>query len=138
MHEVPKRLFKMEAFDAVLFDLFGTLVTERGEAIEGARTVLERMHGRRWAIVTSCPRALAQALIDRAGLPAPPLIVSSEDVQRGKPAPDCYLLAAERLGVAAERCLVLEDSRHGVAAATAAGMTVVEVGRTRALRDVQL
>ncbi|MEV8569728.1 HAD family hydrolase [Streptomyces sp. NPDC051322] len=51
-------------------------------------------------------------------------IFSSEDVGRGKPAPDLFLLAAERMGVAPERCVVVEDSQLGVEAAQAAGMDV--------------
>lgn len=141
----------METFDAVLFDLFGTLVTDRADAIEGAHGLLTAMPRDRWAIVTSCPRRLAETLIHHAGLPAPPLIVSSDDVARSKPAPDCYSLAAERLGAAPARCLVVEDSRQGVAAGVAAGMTVVALGRGRSfalergdvrvvpeLRDLQL
>jgi beta-phosphoglucomutase-like phosphatase (HAD superfamily) len=51
-------------------------------------------------------------------------IFSSEDVGRGKPAPDLFLYAAERMGVAPERCVVVEDSPLGVRAAVAAGMDV--------------
>ncbi|MFF4187837.1 HAD family hydrolase [Streptomyces sp. NPDC001691] len=51
-------------------------------------------------------------------------VFSAEDVGRGKPAPDLFLLAAERMGFAPERCAVIEDSRLGVAAARAAGMDV--------------
>jgi sugar-phosphatase len=50
--------------------------------------------------------------------------VTSDQVERGKPAPDPYLLAARRLGVDPGRCLVFEDAPAGVAAARAAGMTV--------------
>lgn len=121
----------METFDAVLFDLFGTLVTDRAEAIEGAHALLEAVPRERWAIVTSCPKGLAETLIRRAGLPLPPLIISSDDVRHGKPAPDCYALAAERLGAEPARCLVVEDSRQGVAAGVSAGMTVVAIARGR-------
>ncbi|MES2951035.1 MAG: HAD family phosphatase [Pseudomonadota bacterium] len=49
-------------------------------------------------------------------------IVTGEDVKRSKPAPDCYLLALERLGLKAEECIALEDTAHGVRAAAAAGL----------------
>ncbi|MEV0198258.1 HAD family phosphatase [Nonomuraea sp. NPDC050691] len=54
-------------------------------------------------------------------------VVTREDVERGKPAPDIFLLAAHRLGIAPDRCAVYEDSDEGVAAALAAGMTVIDV-----------
>jgi HAD superfamily hydrolase (TIGR01509 family) len=53
--------------------------------------------------------------------------ISSEEVARGKPAPDVYLAAAERLGVAPETCVAVEDSANGLRAAHAAGMTVIAV-----------
>lgn len=55
------------------------------------------------------------------------LLVCAEDYGRGKPAPDCFLTAAERLGVPAQNCLVFEDTEMGVQAATAAGMASVRV-----------
>lgn len=128
-----------ETFAAALFDLFGTLVDERGEAIAGARGALEALPADRWAIVTSCSKRLAAGLIEHAGLPSPQVLVTSEDVPRGKPAPDGYLLAAKLLSAAPERCLVIEDSRQGIAAGVAAGMTVVAIGREIAqLRDLAL
>lgn len=59
-----------------------------------------------------------------------PHIITPEDVVRGKPAPDMFLLAAERMGVAPEDCLVFEDGRSGLEAAKAAGMETVYVPRT--------
>ncbi|MGK0189382.1 MAG: HAD superfamily hydrolase (TIGR01509 family) [Verrucomicrobiales bacterium] len=56
-----------------------------------------------------------------------PTIITQEDVTRSKPAPDMFLLAAERMGVAPEKCLVFEDSKLGIAAADAAGMASVFV-----------
>jgi len=81
-------------------------------------------------VVTSAPRLLALRRLEAAGLPLPPLLVSAEDAPRGKPAPDCFLLAASRLGVTAGRCLVFEDAAAGIAAAEAAGCAVMVVTAT--------
>ena len=80
------------------------------------------------AIVTSAPRELAVARLDAAGVGIPEVLVAAEDVERGKPDPSCYLLAAERLGVPIERCVVFEDAEAGLAAAVASGGRVVVVG----------
>jgi sugar-phosphatase len=117
------------AYDAVLLDLFGTLVDDAGRAIEGATAVLESIAGVRWAIVTSCPRPLARYLVNSAGLAIPPEMIVADDVESGKPAPECYLLAARRLAVRPDRCLVVEDSGPGIAAGRAAGMDVLAVLR---------
>ena len=68
------------------------------EAIEGAAVFLASLPPDRWAIVTSSPRRLALRRLAAAGLPTPAVLVTAEDVERGKPAPDCFLLAADRLG----------------------------------------
>ncbi len=81
----------------------------------------------RWAIVTSAPRTLAEVRLRAAGLAPPAVMVTADDVAHGKPAPDCFLLAAERLGVAASDCLVWEDAPAGVAAGEAAGADVMVV-----------
>lgn len=117
-------------YDAVLFDLFGTLVTERGQAIRGAHALLEGLPDARWAIVTSCPRGLASELLRRARLPTPQVLVTAEDVRENKPAPDGYLYAALRLSVQPPDCVVFEDSTAGVTAAHAAGMAVINVRET--------
>ncbi|MGH1569626.1 HAD-IA family hydrolase [Methylobacterium sp. P31] len=98
--------------------------------IPGARTFLEALPRERWAIVTSAPRALAARRLEAAGMPAPATIVAAEDVVWGKPNPDCFRLAAERLGVAAGDCLVFEDAPAGIRAAEAAGATVIVVTAT--------
>jgi sugar-phosphatase len=89
------------------------------------------------AIATSCTLELAHARLAAAGLKRPEVLVSSDDVARGKPAPDPYLLAAERLGVDPAHCLVLEDAPAGVAAGRAAGMTVWAVTTTHAPAELQ-
>jgi beta-phosphoglucomutase-like phosphatase (HAD superfamily) len=80
------------------------------------------------AIASSAHGAVIRAAIDSAGLASVfSTIVSSDDVARGKPAPDVYLEAARRLGVTPARCLVIEDSRNGVLAGRAAGARVILV-----------
>ena len=100
------------------------------EAIAGISAFLASLPADRWAVVTSAPRALALRRIAAAGLPTPPLMIAAEDVTQGKPAPDCFLLAATRLGVDAQDCLVFEDAPAGIAAAEAAGAHVVVITAT--------
>lgn len=64
-------------------------------SIEGAARFLAALPADRWAVVTSAPRALAERRIQAAGLPLPGIMVAAEDVERGKPAPDCFVLAAK-------------------------------------------
>jgi sugar-phosphatase len=97
------------------------------EAIDGAAAFLASLPPDRWAIVTSSPRNLALRRLKAAGLPPPGVMVTGEDVAHGKPAPDCFLLAAKRLGQKIEDCLVFEDAPAGIQAAEAAGAAVVVV-----------
>jgi mannitol-1-/sugar-/sorbitol-6-phosphatase len=100
------------------------------EAIAGIATFLNSLPADRWTIVTSASKELAARRLAAAGLPVPPLLVSSDDVRSGKPAPDGFLLAAERLGQPIEACLVFEDSAAGIEAAEAAGAAVVVINAT--------
>lgn len=100
------------------------------EAIAGCAAFLSSLPGAKWAVVTSAPRALARRRIAAAGLPNPPILIAAEDVEHGKPAPDCFHLAARQLGTTAERCLVLEDSPAGVLAAERAGALVLLITAT--------
>lgn len=80
------------------------------------------------AVATSTQSPLAQRKLEAAGLLGYfDVVCTSSDVAHPKPAPDVYLLAAERLGVSPSQCLVLEDSPTGVRAALAAGMTPIQV-----------
>ncbi|MGJ7916913.1 HAD-IA family hydrolase [Massilia sp. LXY-6] len=100
------------------------------EAIEGSAAFLAGLPRERWAIVTSAPRKLAEARIAAAGLPIPDVLVAAEDVERGKPAPDPFLLGARKLGVAPGDCLVFEDTLAGLQSAAAAGMASIVVTTT--------
>jgi sugar-phosphatase len=99
-------------------------------ALPGAIAFTAALPPDRWAIVTSAPRSLALVRLRAAGLPPPGVMVTAEDVERGKPAPDCFLLAAARLGVDAADCLVFEDAPAGIAAAEAAGADALLVTAT--------
>lgn len=80
------------------------------------------------AVASSTPKAGVLQRLSMTGLRERfPVIVGGDEVRRGKPAPDIFLAAAERLGIAPEGCWVLEDSEYGIAAAHAAGMTPIMI-----------
>jgi sugar-phosphatase len=91
-------------------------------ALAGVADLLDVLRRRDlpWAVVTSADVRLARARLGAAGI-VPPLLVTVEDVSVGKPDPEGFLLAAQRLGVAPEKCLVVEDSEPGLRAGRAAG-----------------
>ncbi len=99
-------------------------------AIDGAAAFVAGLPHHGWAIVTSATRALAEARLKAAGLVAPPLFITAEDIARGKPAPDCYIAAAGHLGKDVTRCLVFEDAPAGIEAGQAAGAAVVVITAT--------
>ena len=78
-----------------------------------------------WTICTSANKNLGRARIEAAGIPVPPALVTGDDVKRGKPHPDPYLLGAERLGFAPEDCVVFEDAIAGALAAEEAGVGLI-------------
>jgi sugar-phosphatase len=98
--------------------------------VPGARRLLSGLKPHQWAIVTSASRALANLRLQCAGLPIPEVLISGDDVSKGKPDPEGYLKAANRLGVAPGRCIVVEDSPAGILAGQRAGMKVVGVTTT--------
>ncbi|MGI8456918.1 MAG: HAD-IA family hydrolase [Propionibacteriaceae bacterium] len=104
--------------------------------LPGAAEALAALESARTAIATSCDRPLAAARIAAAGLLAPAVVVTVDDVERGKPHPDPFLEAARRLGVPPECCLVVEDAPAGLAAAHAAGCATLAVQTTTDLADL--
>jgi HAD superfamily hydrolase (TIGR01509 family) len=84
----------------------------------------------RWplGLASSAPQSLIEVVLDAAGLrPQFQVALSSENVARGKPAPDIYLTVAQRMGARQDGCVAVEDSSNGVRSAAAAGMTVIAV-----------
>jgi HAD superfamily hydrolase (TIGR01509 family) len=103
--------------------------TDGAPRIEGAVGAVRRIAADRpVAVASSAHAAVIDAALEATGLTdAFGVVVSSDEVAHGKPAPDVYLEAARRLGCDPATCLVIEDSLNGVRAAKAAGMTVVLV-----------
>src|SRR5437867_8787622 len=121
------------------------LMRRRGEIAEeffakriglfpSTRSTLEelRQMNRRLAVATSSVSGSARPFLDRHRLTAFfDVIVTGEEIERGKPAPDIYLRAAAKLCVPVDACLVIEDALSGIAAAKAAGMRVAAIPDTR-------
>ena len=107
------------------------------EPIAGARTLLGALSPARWALVTSASLWVARHRLASAGLPLPlpRLLIGAEDVVRGKPDPEPYLLAARQLGLAPADCLVFEDAPAGIRSALQAGCQVVQIGGDKRLDD---
>jgi HAD superfamily hydrolase (TIGR01509 family) len=102
-------------------------------AVRGALTLLARLaaHGIGVAVATSAPLKNVLHTMAETGLDARvPIVARGDEVARGKPFPDVFALAAERLHTPASECLAFEDAPIGVAAAIAAGMTCVGVATT--------
>jgi mannitol-1-/sugar-/sorbitol-6-phosphatase len=98
--------------------------------VPGAHRLLSELKPHQWAVVTSASRALATFRMGCAGLPLPQVMVSGDDVTKGKPDPEGYLKAAGLLGISPERCVVVEDSPAGIMAGRRAGMNVMAVTTT--------
>jgi len=102
---------------------------ERLPLVDGARDAVERA-AERWplGLASSSNREIIDLVLELAGLADRfRVTVSSEEVERGKPAPDVYLEAASRLRVEPERCAAIEDSENGIRSAKAAGMRTIAV-----------
>ena len=112
--------------------IYRALLAEDAAPLPGAKELLAALHaaGYRQALGSSAPPANLEAIISLLGLASfLDAIVSGEQVARGKPAPDIFLAAAERLGIPPAHCLVIEDAPAGVAAAHAGGMRCLAVRR---------
>lgn len=93
--------------------------------VPGVKRLLSCLTRDSWGIVTGCPPDLANRRLERANYPLPDTIITCRDVDRGKPDPEGYQLAAQRLGAECRSCVVFEDSPSGILAAQRAGMIVI-------------
>ncbi|MDH6583382.1 sugar-phosphatase [Streptomyces sp. SAI-133] len=103
--------------------------------LPGTRAFLDSLSADRWAVVTSATRRLAEARLEAVGI-LPKTLVAADDVTRGKPDPEPYLLAARELGVDPARCVVFEDAPAGLRAGRAAGMTTVALTTTHQAHEL--
>jgi HAD superfamily hydrolase (TIGR01509 family) len=143
MFRVLRILFDLEASTAELVsrkrEHLIALVRTEGRPLPGVPEVPLHLRetGLRLGLVSASARPVIDAILEVVALrEAFDTVVSGDEVARGKPAPDGFLMAARRLAMAPERCLVVEDSRNGVLAGKAAGMTVAAVpGSTTSGQD---
>ncbi len=129
-------LSEIDRIGAIKETRYRELVRTRGvETLPGVRRWLERLSASGWrqAVASAAPRLNIDAILDALGLAGRfDAIVSAEDVQRGKPDPQVFLTAAERLGVPPTQCVVVEDAPAGIEGARRAGMRAIGVLTTHA------
>jgi HAD superfamily hydrolase (TIGR01509 family) len=128
MHEELGVPLPPEEIDAAVVARMERLYRERIPLMPGARAAVERLS--RWplGLASSSNRPIIDLVLELSGMaPLFRVTVSSEEVERGKPAPDVYLEATRRLGVEPARCAAIEDSHNGILSARAAGMCVVAI-----------
>ena len=97
-------------------------------AIAGAQRVLDGLRKSEWAIVTSSTSRLASRRLTASRIPLPDVLVTVDDVKCGKPDPECYLLAARKLGIPIEWCVGFEDTDNGIQSLRSAGIVAIRVG----------
>lgn len=105
--------------------------------LPGAVELLTSLTPGMWTVCTSANPRLGAARLRAAGLPVPAELVSSEDVERGKPHPDPYLRGAQNLGISAAECIVFEDSAAGIQAGLSSGAARV-IGVTKVALDTDV
>jgi sugar-phosphatase len=103
----------------------------------GAAELLKAIPEGRWCVVTSGTRYLATARLQLGNLPMPQVLVSADDVSKGKPNPEPYLMGAKLLGVNPAECLVVEDAPAGIRAAHAGGMKAIGITSTYRAAELQ-
>jgi sugar-phosphatase len=105
--------------------------------LPGALELLQVLPLSRWAIVTSCTRALAEVRVRAGGLPVPKHFLTSTEVSNGKPHPEPYIKGASMLGLAPEDCVVFEDAPAGIRSGKGAGARVLALRTTAPDEDLR-
>ncbi|WP_433570875.1 HAD family hydrolase [Streptomyces sp. CA-251247] len=119
---VPEAVARIEQLEVE--DVAGGVVL-----LPGTAELLDSLPADRWAVVTSATRRLAEARLEEVGI-RPKNLIAADDITRGKPDPEPFLLGARRLGVRPEGCVVFEDAPAGLTAGRAAGMRTVALTTT--------
>ncbi|WP_157248969.1 HAD family hydrolase [Nonomuraea typhae] len=129
LHELGVRLPPAEIAAGVIQQMKARYHDKGVPLMPGAAAAVARMAAAvPLGLASSSPRALIDTVLAETGLGTHFLAtVSTEEVERGKPAPDGYLAAARALGVAPERCVAVEDSSNGLRSAHAAGMRIIAI-----------
>lgn len=128
-HVVPEAVARIE-------DLEVEDVPDDGvRLLPGTEAFLAALPAERWAVVTSATRRLAEARLEAVGI-LPKTLIAADDITRGKPDPEPYLLAARTLGVDPAHCVVFEDAPAGLQAGRAAGMTTVALATTHRAHEL--
>jgi len=106
-------------------------------AMPGAVELVKSLPPKRWTVVTSATRPLAEVRLRASGIPVLNGLITANDILHGKPNPEPYLKAAERLGFTASECVVVEDAVAGIRAGKAAGARVIAFPTTSGRRDLE-
>jgi HAD superfamily hydrolase (TIGR01509 family) len=118
-----------EYFTQALIDTQALKMRGNTPTLPGALELVRELqaHGIKTGLVSASPRNIVDAVLDNLGHDLFPFSISSDDVEKTKPNPDCYLKAAVMTGSKIDNCLVFEDSLTGMSAATASGAYLIAV-----------
>ncbi|MCX4702218.1 HAD family hydrolase [Streptomyces sp. NBC_01352] len=128
-HLVPEAVARIEKLEV------DDVPNDGVQLLPGTKDFLDALPADRWAVVTSATRRLAEARLDAVGI-LPKTLIAADDITRGKPDPEPYLLAARELGVDPAHCVVFEDAPAGLQAGRAAGMTTVALTTTHQAHEL--
>jgi HAD superfamily hydrolase (TIGR01509 family) len=118
---------------------FRRLVKDSIKSLPGVVELIKSLAKAKYelAVVSSTPKENIELITKTLGIKKYfSLLINGDDVKEGKPSPQCFLLGAEKLGIAAKNCVVMEDAVVGVQAAKCAGMYCIAVANTCSREDI--